>query len=110
MAAPSISWKRGQTFTAVGPYVPGAGDPADLAGVTITAEVIDRALRRWPLTAIIGNDNLTVTLYAEADKTSQWDVGTASIDLRCVFEGIVFASSTMRFIIEPEVTLAPING
>ena len=107
MAAPSISWKRGQTFAASGPYVPGAGDPADLAGVTVTAEVIDAALRRWVLTTSVAPDNLTVTIYADSSVTAQWGVGTASIDLRCSSAGIVFSTTTVRFIIEPEVTLSP---
>ena len=107
MAAPSISWKRGQTFAAEGPYVPGAGDPADLEGVTVTSEVIDSAMRRWVLTTSVAPDNLTVTIYADAATTAQWGAGTASIDLRCSQEGVVFASTTVRLIIEPEVTLSP---
>lgn len=30
MSAPTIIWKRGQTFVASGPYVPGEGDPINL--------------------------------------------------------------------------------
>lgn len=108
MAAPTVTWKRGQTFTATGPYVPGAGDPATLAGVTVQAEVQDRALRRWPLTVSVGQDNITVTLFADPTTTAQWDVGTASIDLRCTYGGVVFSTTTVRFIVEPEVTLS--NG
>lgn len=105
MAAPTIFWKRGQTFTASGPYVPGAGDPADLDGVTIESEVQDHAKRRWPLTVEISPDNLTVTISAEASVTAQWDIGTAAIDLRCVKDGIVFSTTTVRFVIEEEITL-----
>lgn len=108
MAAPTVTWKRGQTFTATGPYVPGEGDPATLEGVTVQAEVQDRALRRWSLTVSVAPDNLTVTLYADPSVTSQWDVGTASIDMRCTFAGVVFSTTTVRFIVEPEVTLS--NG
>lgn len=108
MAAPTIIWKRGQTFTASGPYLPGAGDPANLSGVTIESEVQDHSKRRWPLSVQIGNDNITVTLSAEASVTAQWDIGTAAIDLRCVKDGIVFSTTTVRFVVEQEVTLA--NG
>lgn len=108
MAAPTIIWKRGQTFTATGPYVPGTGDPADLTGVTITAEVQDHSKRRWPLTVTIGEDKITVSLFSDASTTAKWDVGTAAIDLRLVFGGVVFASTTSRFVVEEEVTLA--NG
>jgi len=105
MAAPTIIWKRGQTFNASGPYVPGAGDPPDLTGVTIESEVQDHSRRRFPLGVVIGSDKITVTLSAEASLTAQWDVGTAAIDLRCVKDGIVFSTTTVRFVIEQEVTL-----
>lgn len=108
MAAPTIIWKRGQTFVASGPYVPGAGDPTDLTGVTIESEVQDHSKRRWPLTVQISPDNITVTLYASAETTAQWDIGTAAIDLRCSKDGIVFSTTTVRFVVEQEVTLA--NG
>jgi hypothetical protein len=105
MAAPTIIWKRGQTFAASGPYIPGAGDPADLAGVTIESEVQDHSKRRYPLVVSIGDDDLTVTLFAEASLTAQWDLGTAAIDLRCVKDGVVFSTTTIRFVVEQEVTL-----
>lgn len=105
MASPTIIWKRGQTFAATGPYVPGVGDPADLEGVSIESEVRDHSGVRWPLVVTIGDDNLTVTLRAEADYTAEWDIGTAAIDLRCLNGGVVFSSTTVRFVIEEEVTL-----
>lgn len=105
MAAPTIIWKRGQTFVASGPYVPGAGDPADLAGVTIESEVQDHARVRRALVVTIGGDKLTVTLRAEAPDTADWAIGTAAIDLRCVKDGVVFSTTTIRFVIDQEVTL-----
>jgi hypothetical protein len=105
MAAPTIIWKRGQTFVASGPYVPGAGDPVNLAGVTIESEVMDFSRVRRPLAVTIGQDNLTVTLRAEASDTAEWTVGTAAIDLRCVKDGIVFATTTVRFVVDQEITL-----
>lgn len=105
MAAPTIIWKRGQTFVASGPYVPGAGDPVNLAGVTIESEVMDFSRVRHPLAVTIGQDNLTVTLRAEASDTAEWTVGTAAIDLRCVKDGIVFSTTTVRFVVDQEITL-----
>lgn len=105
MAAPTIIWKRGQTFVASGPYVPGEGDPANLSGVTIESEVQDFARVRHPLAVQIGPDNITVTLSAEASDTAKWTVGTAAIDLRCVKDGVVFSTTTVRFVIEQEITL-----
>lgn len=105
MAAPTIIWKRGQTFVASGPYVPGQGDPADLQGVTIESEVLDFSRTRRPLAVTIGQDNLTVTLRAEAADTADWAVGTAAIDLRCVKDGVVFSTTTVRFVIDQEITL-----
>ena len=105
MAAPTIIWKRGQTFVATGPYVPGAGDPADLTGVTIESEIQDHAKIRRELAVTIGGDKITVTLRAEASDTATWATGTAAIDLRCVKDGIVFSTTTIRFVIDQEVTL-----
>lgn len=105
MAAPTIIWKRGQTFIATGPYVPGQGDPADLSGVTIESEIQDHAKIRRPLSVTIGVDKITVTLRAEASETSEWAVGTAAIDLRCVKDGIVFSTTTVRFVIDQEITI-----
>lgn len=105
MAAPTISWKRGQTFSATGPYVPGQGDPADLEGVTIESEIQDHGRRRYPLTVAIGEDLITVSLTAPATETATWDIGTAAIDLRCVKDGIVFSTTTVRLVIEAEITL-----
>ena len=105
MAAPTIIWKRGQTFAATGPYVPGEGDPANLEGVYIESEVQDHAKIRRPLVVSIGEDNLTVTLFAEASDTANWAVGTAAIDLRCIKDGIVFSTTTVRFVVEQEITL-----
>lgn len=108
MAAPTISWKRGQTFTAIGPYVPGAGDPLTLDGVTVTSEVLDSSGDRHPLTVTVAEDNLTVTLYASDSDTAEWSIGTASIDLRCAQNGVVFATTTARFTVLPDITTA--NG
>ena len=105
MAAPTIIWKRGQTFVASGPYVPGQGDPANLSGVTIESEVMDFARVRHPLLVEIGQDLITVTLTAEATDTAKWAIGTAAIDLRCVKDGIVFSTTTIRFVVDQEITL-----
>jgi hypothetical protein len=105
MAAPTINWKRGQTFGATGPYVPGEGDPLTLEGVTIESEIQDHSKRRFPLNVTIGEDNLTVTLFADASETAKWYVGTAAIDLRCMKDGVVFSTTTVRFVIEQEITL-----
>jgi hypothetical protein len=105
MAAPTIIWKRGQTFAASGPYVPGEGDPVNLSGVTIESEVLDFSRTRRPLAVTIGEDNLTVSLRAEASETADWAVGTAAIDLRCVKDGIVFSTTTVRFVVDQEITL-----
>lgn len=105
MASPTVFWKRGQTFNASGPYVPGAGDPADLSGVTIESEILDHSTRRYPLAVTVSGDNITVSLFAEASLTAQWAVGTACIDLRCIKDGIVFSTTTTRFVVEQEITL-----
>ena len=51
---------------------------------------------------------MTVSLFAPAEITATWDIGTAAIDLRCLKDGIVFSTTTVRFVVEQEVTLA--NG
>ena len=105
MASPTVFWKRGQNFNASGPYVPGQGDPANLSGVTIESEILDHSNRRYPLTVSVALDNITVTLSALPSVTAQWAIGTACIDLRCIKDGIVFSTTTTRFVIEQEITL-----
>ena len=90
---------------ASGPYVPGEGDPVNLDGVTIESEVMDHGKIRHPLAVTIGGDNLTVTLRAEAEDTASWALGTAAIDLRCMKDGIVFSTTTIRFVVDLEITL-----
>ena len=104
MASPTVSWKRGSTFAAQVAYTPGAGDPATLDGVTVECSVMDHREVRYPLLVTILPGNLTFNILYVGD-TSEWAAGTAALDYRCLEAGIVFYSTTARFVIEPQITL-----
>jgi hypothetical protein len=107
MAAPSITWKRAQTFAALVEYVPGEGDPANLSGVTIETDVMDAAQRRYALIVEIDEGLMSFRVYN--DNTIGWGLGTASWDFRFTLDNVVFYSSTVRFTIEPNITI-PAHG
>jgi hypothetical protein len=103
MASPTVSWKRGSTFAASVAYAPGAGNPATLEGITIETSVMDHAQKRYPLTVTLHEDFLGFDIIYDGD-SSNWSAGTAAIDYKCIENGIVFYSTTARFIIEPQIT------
>jgi hypothetical protein len=104
MASPTVSWKRGSTFAASVSYTPGVGEPATLEGVTVLCSVMDNREARYPLVVSILPDNLSFTIIYPGD-TSEWAIGTAALDYRCLENGAVFYSTTARFVIEPQITL-----
>lgn len=104
MASPTVSWKRGSTFAASVAYTPGAGDPPTLEGVTVECSVMDHREARHPLLVEIQPDFLSFNILFVGD-TSEWSIGTAALDYRCSLGGVVFYSTTARFIIEPQITL-----
>lgn len=104
MASPTISWKRGSTFAAKVTYTPGAGDPTTLAGVLIETSIMDNNQQRYPLTVSVLPGDLMFNIYYDGD-SSDWATGTAAIDYKLTLDGIIFYSTTSRFIIEPQITL-----
>ncbi len=104
MASPTVSWKRGSTFAASVTYTPGAGDPSDLSGVTVLCSVMDHRETRYPLVVSILPGNLSFNILYTGD-TSEWAVGTAALDYKCLENGVVFYSTTARFTIDPQITL-----
>lgn len=104
MASPTVSWKRGSTFAASVAYTPGAGDPPTLDGVIVESSIMDHREARHPLLVTIHEDKLGFDIRYIGD-TSEWAVGTAAIDYRCLEAGVVFYSTTARFTIEPQITL-----
>jgi hypothetical protein len=67
------------TFSISYAYVPGASDPATLAGITITSGLIDGAGAYHPLTVTKAGDNMSFTLSSDTDT---WAVGQATYDVR----------------------------
>jgi hypothetical protein len=104
MASPTVSWKRGSTFAASVAYAPGGGDPPTLDGIIVESAVMDHREVRYPLLVTIHEDKLGFDIRFIGD-TSEWAVGTAALDFRCLEVGIVFYSTTARFTIEPQITL-----
>jgi hypothetical protein len=104
MASPTVTWKRGSTWAASVAYTPGAGDPSDLSTVTIACSVMDHNERRYVNVVTKHNDNMGFDIYFDGDSSS-WADGTAAIDYKLMQNGIVFYSTTSRFIIEKQITL-----
>jgi hypothetical protein len=103
MATTPISWKRGSTFAATVDYTPGAGDPETLAGVTIECSVMDNSQTRYPLTITLLEGDVSFTTLYTGD-SSGWAAGTAAIDYKLSNGGVIFYSTTARFVIEPQIT------
>jgi hypothetical protein len=104
MASPTVSWKRGSTFAATVAYTPGAGETPTLEGVTVECSIMDNREARYPLLVTILPGYLTFDLLYVGD-TSEWAVGTAALDFRLSEGGVVFYSTTARFVIDPQITL-----
>ncbi|CAB4185078.1 hypothetical protein UFOVP1118_37 [uncultured Caudovirales phage] len=104
MASPTVTWKRGSTFAASVAYVPGLNEPETLDGIGILTSVMDNAQRRHPLTVEVQEDLVTFLCRFDGD-SSEWAAGTAAWDFQFSQGGVVYYSTTVRFIIEPQVTL-----
>ncbi|CAB5217941.1 hypothetical protein UFOVP201_35 [uncultured Caudovirales phage] len=103
MDSPTVVFKRGSTFGSLVTYVPGSGDPANLDDVVIESSVLDRAGKRYVLTIDRDPDNIHFTTTFE--DTADWQTGTAAWDFKCTKNGVLFYSTTVRFIIELQITL-----
>lgn len=104
--ANTASFSRGDSFGCTWTWTPGAGEPANLLGTTITSDIQDRCGNLYALTVTLANDGLSFTTVYPGD-TSEWAVGQANWDIRFVFAGSPTThSQQFRVIIADTVTKA----
>ena len=75
------------TFSVTYAYGPGAGDPADISGITITAGLKDSSRVYHPLTVTKAVNNLSFTLTSDTDN---WALGQAIYDVKLQTGGVVW--------------------
>lgn len=99
-------FSRGDSFSSVWTWVPGAGEPANLIGTTITSTLRDRAGVEHDLLVTLALNGLSFTATYVGD-TSRWALGLASWDIRFTFPGGPVTHSTIfRVQIQETITQA----
>lgn len=99
-------FSRGDTFGCTWVWTPGDGEPATLAGATITSTVRDKCGTEYDLLVTKAVDNLSFTTNFVGD-TSDWHLGLASWDIRFQFTGSpVTHSQIFRINVQETITQA----
>jgi hypothetical protein len=99
-------FSRGDSFSSVWTWVPGAGEPANLLGTTIASTLRDRSGKEYPLVVVLAVDGLSFTATFPGD-TADWALGLASWDIRFTFPGGPVTHSTIfRVQIQETITQA----
>jgi len=102
--ANTANFSRGDTFGCSWTWTPGAGQPANLIGTTITSTLRDHCGDEYAMTVTLAGNGLSFTTNYNGD-TSDWALGQANWDIRFVFPGSPTTHSTMfRVIIEQTIT------
>lgn len=102
--ANTANFSRGDTFGCSWTWTPGAGEPANLIGTTITSTLRDRCGDEYAMTVTLAGNGLSFTTNYPGD-TSDWALGQANWDIRFVFPGSPTTHSTIfRVIIEQTIT------
>lgn len=102
--ANTVTFSRGDTFACSWTWNPGAGEPATLAGTTITSTVKDKCGNEYELTVTKAVDNLSFVTSFSGD-TSDWHLGLASWDIRFQFSGSpVTHSQIFRINVQETIT------
>jgi hypothetical protein len=102
--ANTANFSRGDTFGCSWTWTPGAGQPANLIGTTITSTLRDHCGDEYAMTVTLAGNGLSFTTNYPGD-TSDWALGQANWDIRFVFPGSPTTHSTIfRVIIEQTIT------
>lgn len=75
------------TFSVTYAYTPGAGDPANLSTITVTAGLRDSNRGYHLLTVTKAGDNLSFTLTSD---TADWAAGQAVFDVKLQTGGVIW--------------------
>jgi len=99
-------FSRGDSFSSVWTWVPGAGEPANLIGTILDSTLRDRAGKDHELLVVLALDGLSFTATYVGD-TSSWALGLASWDIRFTFPGGPVTHSTIfRVQVQETITQA----
>ena len=102
--ANTANFSRGDTFGCTWTWTPGAGEPADLIGTTITSTLRDHCGNEYLMTVTLAGGGLSFTTNYNGD-TSDWALGQANWDIRFVFPGSPTTHSTIfRVIVAQTIT------
>jgi hypothetical protein len=75
------------TFSVTYTYTPGAGDPANLSTITLTAGFRDSNRGYHPLTLTKAGDNLSFTITSD---TADWATGQGVFDVKLQAGGVIW--------------------
>lgn len=100
----TVTFKRGTTYSATVTYNPSAGAPANLLTTTVTSDIIDSAGVVYPCTITMAIDGLSFVASLPASTTAEFALGNARSDIKFVYGGTVFYSTTFRLSIIDQVT------
>ena len=100
----TVTFKRGTTYAATVTYTPSAGAPANLLTTTVTSDIIDSAGVVYPCTITMAINGLSFVASLPASTTAGFALGNARSDIKFVYGGTVFYSTTFRLSIIDQVT------
>jgi hypothetical protein len=99
-------FSRGDSFSCTWTWVPGAGEPANLTGTTITSTLRDHCGHEYEMDVSIAAGGLSFSTTYVGD-TSNWSLGLGSWDIRFTFPGGPVTHSTLfRVQIQETITQA----
>jgi len=100
----TVTFKRGTTYSATVTYTPSAGAPANLLTTTVSSDIIDSGGTVYPCTITMAVDGLSFVATIPALTTAGFSLGNARSDIKFVYGGTVFYSTTFRLSIIDQVT------
>jgi hypothetical protein len=100
----TVTFKRGSTYAATVTYNPSAGAPANLLTTTVTSDIIDSGGMVYPCTITMAVNGLSFVASLPASTTAGFSLGNARSDIKFVYGGNVFYSTTFRLSIINQVT------
>jgi hypothetical protein len=101
----SIAFKRGTSFSAHAAYTPVAGQPVNLAGLTVASQVRTQTGELVAtLTVALDGDNLGFTASAPAG-TGAWPLAVLVWDMKIFNGAAVSYTETVRIVVQQEVTV-----
>lgn len=98
----TVTHKQGQNLGWTVVYTPETGWPANLAGVTITCQLVDAEKTRHTTTVTKDINNLEFTI---TDDTSNWAIGVGELDIKMASGGVTWYTDTIKLNIIKHITI-----